>query len=87
MRQARRPRTLWGKSAGDGFAAVSHAVAMIAARRAAGFVHRFHHAGFQQGTPRGERDFVCPFVFSAVVSPFFRSGQCRFHVSKDALIS
>ena len=40
--------TFLGKSASDGFAAVCNAVAMIAAMRAAGFVHRFNHAGFQQ---------------------------------------
>ena len=70
MRQARRPRYLLGKSASDGFAAVSNAVAAMWAAR---FVHRFNHAGFQQRARRGEGDFVRGFVFRAVVPPFFRT--------------
>jgi hypothetical protein len=85
-RRDARPLPVFGKSASDGFAAASNAVATSAARRAAGLVHRLNHAGFQQRARRGERDFVRRFVFRAVVPPFFRSGELRLHDSKDCVL-
>jgi hypothetical protein len=45
--------TLFGKSAGDGFAVAGNAVAVSAAMGAAGLVHLGNHAGFEQSA-RGE---------------------------------
>ena len=60
----RRLCYLLRKSASYGFAAVSNA---FAAMGAAGFVHRFNHAGFQHSARRGKGDGVSRFILKTLI--------------------